>query len=35
MLDYVESLVDQSVTENDVAFSGHSKQKFKGLYATL
>lgn len=35
MLDYVESLVDQSVTEDDVAFCGHSKQKFRGLYAQL
>jgi len=35
MMDYIEGLVDQSITEDNVAFCGHSKQKFRGPYAML
>ena len=34
-MDYIEGLVDQSVTEDNVAFCGHSKQIFFGPYAKL
>lgn len=31
----MEGLVDISITENDVAYCGHSKQNFGGEYANL
>lgn len=33
--DYVEGLVDQSITMDSVAFCGHSKHVFQGEYSSL
>ena len=35
MVDYVEGLVDQSISEDSVAFCGHSKQTLGGMYGKL